>query len=134
MWTHIKLTHTLKTQGGSVSKTADFPSTNKEHLSLLSVLIETNGCVDMGEKLGVKKITAFKSQGTSMIDYSSTVHYCHIYLFPISVATDNQDVFLFRNTASVRAKNDPLIAEYELLKAGIHIKSNAMNWNRLEYF
>ena len=54
MRSDIKLTHALKTQGGTVSKRADFPSTNKEHLPLLSVLIETNGCVDTGEKLGVK--------------------------------------------------------------------------------
>ena len=70
---------------------------------LLSVLIETNGCVDTGEKLGVKQITAFKSQGTSvMIDYNSTAHYCHSYLFPIPVSTDNGDPFY--NTSQCQRK------------------------------
>lgn len=96
LYLHIKLTHALKTQDGSVSKTTDFPSTNKEHLPLLSVLIETNGCIDTGEKLGVKQITALKSQGTSaMIHYSSKAHYCHSYLFLVPVATDNRDTCIF---------------------------------------
>lgn len=52
MCSHIRLTHALKTQGGTPPKKADFPSANKEHLPLSLVLIETNGWVDTGEKLG----------------------------------------------------------------------------------
>lgn len=88
-----------------------------EHLPFLLVLIETNGYIDTGEKLAVKKITAFKSWGTSvMIDYSSAVHYCHSYLFPVPVATDNGDAFLFITQPMSRQRTTTLIAEYELLK------------------
>lgn len=36
---------------------------------------------------------------------------------------------IFNNTANVRAKKNPAIVEYELVKVAIHIKNNAMNWN-----
>lgn len=99
-----------------------------EHLPFLLVLIETNGYIDTGEKLAVKKITAFKSWGTSvMIDYSLAVHYCHSYLFPVPVATDNGDAFLFITQPMSRQRTTTLIAEYELLK------KKSIATNRLEY-
>lgn len=125
---HTKLTHALKTQCGTVSKGTDFPFTNREHPRLLSVLIETNGCVDTGEKLGRNRLQLLRT-GELLQWYITAPQYIIVIVIYFPSLLLQLRHILFNNTANVRAKNNSAIVEYEWLKVAIHIKNNAMNWN-----
>lgn len=60
-----ELPHRLGDVTRAVSKGTNFPITKREPPRLMSLLIETNGCVDTGEKLGRNRLLAFKNRKTS---------------------------------------------------------------------